>query len=375
MKTAHATLFTGMMFLTAQSQPLQLERVRGFNRSETSTSHPLAMYADAKDFGANVVRLHIWNSAIPKPFWTHWPGFLDELDNRVARCRTAGLKVIINVNFSPFDDSQDVTAHAFWTRPDLASAYARVWTDIAGRLGKFGPVIYAYDLFNEPVDYSVAAAYPTQWRPLAVKLVEAIRKVDKNVWIIYESGPGSRVGGFKDLVPLPDRKIIYGGHWYQAQLFTHQGVSGNPVGVPYPAAGWNRAAMVAELKVVRDFQLRYDVPIFMGEFSVSDKAPLADAQRWYDDVLSLFEEYKWSWAYHEWRGYPGWDLEKMDPSLIQRVQGNMRRNGAGTVDTYNPRIPVVSIRDLAQPRGPFRRGALEVRANGSRISIPNRNGK
>ncbi len=317
--------------------------MRGFNSGENiKVAGQDKDLSDAKAFGANVYRLLYYD--IGRPFWTKWPAFLDSVDRQVGVAQAAGLKVVVCINFSPFDDVLDNRDHPFWIDSRLTATYTRIWTEIATRLKKYNASIYAYDLMNEPFDKSISSAYPSQWRPLAEKIVEAIRKVDQDVWILYETGPGSRVMGAKDLVPIPDQKIIYGAHWYQLHNFTHKGVPGEPVGVStYPSAGWDRNAMMAEMKVLRDFQLRYDVPIFMGEFSVSigepgglSAAPVADAGRWYDDVIATFEEYKWSWAYHAWREYIAWNIEKADSSLTRRIKNAMSLNQLHTMDTFNP---------------------------------------
>lgn len=335
---APAILIAGLFTDRVCAQPIELTRSRGFNHSESNVSPPQTLYSECEVWGANVIRMHIWDSAIPSPFMTNWPTFLNELDKRVGFAQASGIKVIINLKFTSFDNLKDMDNHPFWLRSDLVPNFTKIWKDIAERLKKYGPTVYAYDIFNEPLDWSVLPVSPPQWRHLAVKVVQAIREVDKDVWIMYEPGPGGVNWAFSDLTPLSDRKVIYSPHFYQPQNFTHQGVLTNPKGVSYPGNGWDKAQIVKELSVVREFQQLYDVPIMIGEFSVSSEAPLADAQRWFDDVIPLLEEYKWSWLYHGWRDAIWWDMEKGDSSLVRRVQGTMQRNKTPTLDTYNTRL-------------------------------------
>jgi hypothetical protein len=61
------------------------------------------------------------------------------------------------------------------------------------------------------------------------------------------------------------------------------------------------------------FQATWGVPIYIGEFSAVRWAPAPDAARWLLDVINLLEARGWSWSYHAFREWNGWDLE-MDNS-------------------------------------------------------------
>jgi hypothetical protein len=62
------------------------------------------------------------------------------------------------------------------------------------------------------------------------------------------------------------------------------------------------------LQIVRDFQLKYKVPILVGEFSVVRWAPKIDAENYLRNLVEIFEEYGWSWCYHGLADYNGWSL-------------------------------------------------------------------
>ena len=61
------------------------------------------------------------------------------------------------------------------------------------------------------------------------------------------------------------------------------------------------------MQPVIDFQNKYNVPIYVGEFGVARWAP--NAEKWLEDVISIFEENGWDWTYHAYREYNGWDAE------------------------------------------------------------------
>ena len=93
--------------------------------------------------------------------------------------------------------------------------------------------------------------------------------------------------------------------------FTHQGVAGRRTSVVYPGrvgdTPWNKDQLRRVLQPVRDFQLAYNVHIYVGEFSAIRWAPgAADYLR---DCIDLFEEYGWDWTYHAYREWDGWSVE------------------------------------------------------------------
>ena len=61
------------------------------------------------------------------------------------------------------------------------------------------------------------------------------------------------------------------------------------------------------LQPVRNFQLAYGVPIYVGEFSAIRWAP--GAAEYLSDCISIFEEYGWDVSYHAFREWDGWSVE------------------------------------------------------------------
>jgi len=116
---------------------------------------------------------------------------------------------------------------------------------------------------------------------------------------------------FISLSPIPVSKVIYEGHMYQPGTFTHQGVHDNNSGVTYPGiingTYYDKKTLKGILQPVRDFQLRYDVPIYVGDFSAIRWAP--GAAQYLSDCIELFEGYGWNWTYHAFREWSGWDVE------------------------------------------------------------------
>ena len=76
---------------------------------------------------------------------------------------------------------------------------------------------------------------------------------------------------------------------------------------PDEKKGWNKDFLRRALQAVRDFQLRHDAIVYIGEFSAIAWAE--GAGEYLTDCISLFEEYGWSWSYHALREWSGWSVE------------------------------------------------------------------
>jgi hypothetical protein len=269
-------------------------------------------------WGAIVVRLQV------HPVGPTWAA---DVEAQVRAAGAAGLRVVVVMIQAPVPGVNGETA-ALWDGPDLEPNLIRAWTDLARRLKPYGSIIWGYDLLNEPLDRAQLPSPPRQWRPLAIKVMTAIRAIDPAVWIIYEPGPGALDAGFDGLTPLPDQRVIYSLHIYEPFPFTKQGFDAADAGdrtaaavVHYPGRIrlrlWNRARLEDVVAPAVAFQHRWHVPIYVGEFSVVRWAPEPDAARWLGDVIALCESHGWSWTYHAFREHNAWSLEDDDRRWVR----------------------------------------------------------
>ena len=157
-----------------------------------------------------------------------------------------------------------------------------------------------------------------------VRAARAIRAVDPDRPIFIESAQWDSAAAFRDLDPVDVPNVVYQVHMYVPHEFTHQGVHDSPTGVSYPGTikgkAWDREALRATLAPVREFQLAYNVHIYVGEFSAIRWAPGDSACQYLRDCISIFEEYGWDWSYHAFREWDGWSVEHgPDPNDHQRA--------------------------------------------------------
>ena len=132
-------------------------------------------------------------------------------------------------------------------------AFLKTWKRIATRF-RSCPVIYGYDLVNEP---DQRGAVKFSYRQLQLDAARAIREIDPEVPIIVESNYWCSPDAFGSLTPLPLKNIIYQVHMYHPGQFTHQLV-GNNFGeqgtvrlVRYPGQMGGEQVKVLNLKVLK----------------------------------------------------------------------------------------------------------------------------
>ena len=304
--------------------------LRGFNLGARGQA-PFAEkdYADLAAYGANVVRIGV-NVPISESgstfdiAATEW----QYMERTVAMGRKHGFKVIIALVPLPLGE-----AAVHWNRPALRASLVDLWAQVAARF-KGNPVIAGYDLLNEPVapldrnrppplgQVLESAGRFTEaqdqssdpWRDLAVKIIQAIRAEDADSVVIFEPSPWALPKGFAQLIPLPFAKVVYSFHFYEPHALTHQGLYENRAVLSYPSEAISLASLFNAVEPVRAFARKHSVPIFVGEFSIVRWAPGDSAARYLSDAIEIFEAEGWSWAYHSFREYEGWDAE-LDPSL------------------------------------------------------------
>jgi len=302
---------------TPPAAPLQTRpKFRGMMSGYRLTPQDIRDFA--VDFGGNLLRWQLLrgnaDTSTPEKYMAWLDSELDRLDAVMPTLKKYGVKVAIDLHGGP-GTNQDkyLTNQLSWDVLNQ-NLLVETWEKIARRY-KGNPMIYGYDLLNEPREdnYVYEPGGALEWNRLALRTAKAIRAIDSDVPIIVETAKGGGPDGIKTLRPINLPNIIYSVHVYSPHAFTHQGITaaGKNSVVTYPSKidgkEWNREALKEKLQPVRDFQKKYNVPIFIGEFSAIAWAPGAD--KYLDDCISIFEEYGWDWTYHAFREWTGWSVE------------------------------------------------------------------
>jgi len=292
---------------------------------------------DLAKWKANLIRWQIvrnWGQAGKDRDPVEYDKWIDskiaELDQALVDAKRLGIKVIIDLHSPPGGRYADSNM-AMNFEPQYADQFIAVWQRIA-RHFKGNPAIWAYDLINEPVQTKPAKI---DYLALQLKAAEAIRAIDPEIPIIIESNIWDSPESYKYLQPLPLKDIIYQVHMYIPGSFTHQNVYTNwgvkadkMATVTYPGKiegqDFNRDTLRKHLQPVIDFQKKYGVRVYAGEFSAARWAP--GAAKYLDDCIAIFEENHWDWTYHAYREFHGWSVEHgSDPYDKQPVSQDTDR--------------------------------------------------
>ena len=286
-------------------------------------------FATLAEWGANIVRFQMvrdWGKPGSNSDLDEFAGWLDSRLDVLERvvlplARRHGMKVVLDFHVTPGGRAVGGELPLFY-EPRYAEFFVNYWRRIAARFVGNEDVIYGYDLVPEQL-FRAAVDYWTLQRMAA----EAIREIDPATPIVVEANHWDSPDGFRTLSPLAIDNVIYQVHMYQPDTFTHQGVGKRPVGIRWPdeSKGWNRDYLRATLAPVREFQLRHDAKIYVGEFSAIAWAP--GAEEYLRECIDIFEEYGWDWTYHAFREWDPWSLEREPdgPNSVRPSADNPRK--------------------------------------------------
>lgn len=298
-------------------RPHPLDRLRGVMHGPRFVEENLRHLGE--DWRANQVRWQLnWTPMKDAETWAadldafdRWlEGALSEADQAAAACEKYGLLMLLDLHTPPGGRAGGGVCRMF-SEQRYQDKLVEVWRKLATRY-RGNRTIYGYDLLNEPVEGRVAEGL-LDWRGLAQRVGEVIHEIDPDKALIVEPGNWGSPGAFDSFVPLDLDNVVYSCHMYIPHHFTHQGVHGLPVGLEYPGVidgrRWDKEQLREALQPARDFELEYNVPIYVGEFSAIRWAPNDSAYRYLRDVIDIFEEWGWDWSYHAYREWSGWSVE------------------------------------------------------------------
>jgi len=310
------------------SRVTSMPTLRGVMSS--STGYKPSYLEDLAKWKANLIRWQIvrnWGVAGTERDQAEYDKWIDariaEIDQVLKDAHRLGIMVVIDLHSPPGGRYADRDMAMFYEKP-YAEQYIATWKKLAAHF-KGNPAVWAYDLINEPVQNKPSAEY--DYLTIQYKAAQAIRSIDPETPIMVESNQWDQPATYSYMQPLPLKNIIYQVHMYNPGSFTHQNVSTNwgvksdkPAVVTYPGLiegdQWNRDMLRKNLQPVIDFQKKYGVRIYVGEFSAIRWAP--GAAKYMEDCLAIFEENHWDWSYHAFREWSGWSVEHSNDPLDKK---------------------------------------------------------
>lgn len=229
-----------------------------------------------------------------------------------------------------------------WTDPAEQEKFYDLWRDLSKTLNKYPNDMVAYELMNEAV-----ADDPELWNNLVANATAAIRKIEPERTIVIGSNRWQQVGTFDELkVPENDPNILLSFHFYEPFLLTHWNASwthlkGYTGPVHYPGVilsqeefdslpvemqeivkNWvekeyNREWILEQWQKPIKKAKKLGLPLYCGEFGIINGPEIPDMERWYQDMIDLFEENN--------IGYANWNYESGSFGLLDG-DGKRREN-------------------------------------------------
>lgn len=275
------------------------------------------------------------------------------IDNCISWCRKYHLNLVLDLHKTYgyiFDDPK--YSSEFFYNKKMQDRFLNLWQNIINRYAKDSDILML-ELLNEVVPNNVV----DEWNDLALRAINLIRSVSKNVKILYGGVGYNAVTSIKKLLPPQDENIVYNFHCYEPLIFTHQTawwVDDMPKDfhINYPGSideymkisKTIRGAMCGALadESVKLSSLgpdffesifsdgietgeKYNVPLYCGEYGVIDQAPPEDTVRWFNDINSVFEKYgigRAVWTYKEKDfGIAGEHYDSVRDELIKSLFG------------------------------------------------------
>lgn len=213
---------------------------------------------------------------------------LDKLDWVFGQAIAAGLIPVVDEH--DFADCQRDPAtcatrlKAFWTQ--LSVRYA----------GRYPSVVF--EILNEP---GGGMSLET-WNTLLAETIAIVRLLNPERTIIAAAlNVEAPIANRMPRLPERDSNIIVTVHYYQPMAFTHQGAPWssehkNRTGVPWGSRA-DEAQAAADLEEVAAWAKAERRPIYLGEFGVYDRAPIAARARYAGFLARTAERLGWPWAY------------------------------------------------------------------------------
>ena len=210
-----------------------------------------------------------------------------QVDRVWKLCRQYGFKLIIDYHYGDLADSNYVSA---------TKNIINTWNILTRKYRNADYNSLFFEIYNEPPPIN-----PQVWKDAAYNIVSAIHKIDKRRTLIVGASNYNSIYELSRFVRLQDENIIYTFHFYEPFLFTHQGADwvGSQVattGVPFPysvekfpplnpkakgTAGeanynkykldGNEQSVKDKLQLVKNWALKYDVPVLCGEYGSYNK--------------------------------------------------------------------------------------------------------
>ncbi|MGO8837598.1 MAG: glycoside hydrolase family 5 protein [Limisphaerales bacterium] len=248
-------------------------------------------------------------------------------------CAKHNLRAVVDLHILKahhFNVANEGGKITLWTDPVAQDNFIRLWVELSGHLKKYPVDRVAYELMNEPV-----AEDPEDWNRLIAKAVKAIRQLEPGRVLLMGPNRWQTPENFPFLkVPPNDPNIILSLHTYSPLFFTHHRAYWmafkdfkGPVHYPgrvvaeadFPKSMdpnnaelqiqlaearqvFNKQKLAELLRPAIQKARELKLPLYCGEFGCLPHVNRAERLKYYEDIVSVFEENNIGWCNWEYKG-------------------------------------------------------------------------
>jgi endoglucanase len=238
-------------------------------------------------FGNVRIAIHPFKFALDTIHFTIDPSFFTTLDWALKQSLSNNLMAIVDLH----------EHHEMGSNPlGNKAMFLSMWKQIAEHCKDY-PNDVLFEICNEP------NMKPEIWNEIQSEALKIVRVSNPKRTILIGPIYGNQIMYLKDLVlPASDTNIIVPVHYYMPIEFTHQGAPWSTKNKDLSGIEWTNKpseeqAIIADFDTARQWSVKYNRPLTLGEFGAYEKADMPSRVRWTNFVSRQAEARKWSWSY------------------------------------------------------------------------------
>jgi len=262
--------------------------------------------------------------------WTEEGTPIDEAFNLLTQaldwCRQFDLKVIIDLHIIRSHYFNEIEEPPLFSDKRAQTKWGELWQYLSDFLKEYPLDFMAYELLNEPVARNAA-----DWNRIYRIPYDIIRKSEPERTIILGSNFFNQWQTFPELEIPEDENIILTFHYYNPMFITHwkapwwhqggfyQGpiqYPGTPVDIEDKESieilekndlikenrYFDASVMKSDISIPYQIARSKGLRLHCGEFGCRLTTPDEIQQRWYGDLINLFNQWDISWSSWDFKG-------------------------------------------------------------------------
>jgi len=195
------------------------------------------------------------------------------------------------------------------------------WRQIASRYARKYPAL-VFEILNEPGGNMTSA----EWNSLLGECLAIIRSTNPKRSVVVAVLNVDELPVDELVLPADDRNLIVTFHYYAPISFTHQGAPWSPVFSKIGPLNWgtpeDEAKVTADFDKVRSWSEKEKRPIYLGEFGVYERAPMASRTKYLSFLARSADRYGWAWAYwqfdHDFAAFDS-DRQRWNRDILRAI--------------------------------------------------------